>query len=281
MFTISVVVVSGPWGACEHVHCGFGGKQYREVWCQTLAGPTRQNTNCDHLPKPLDVQECYKICDSEKVIWDKSTWLSGSRDKATSRDQSQLGGIPHSPNREQSQPSGERWQESGVVWSVSQWSRCQLAPGVESCGKNNGVRYRTVVCERRDSRVRVDDAACLASEPKPRPSQPCELLCRMDCVVTLYSTWSSCDRSCRLTNRTRTRDIVLPPRHGGGHCPAFSEMLSCDNCTESYTYLLGAWEMCQAFDSSFMNNVKTHPLIGYQNRVITCLGNKGTVTSFR
>ncbi|XP_041371854.1 thrombospondin type-1 domain-containing protein 7A-like isoform X2 [Gigantopelta aegis] len=277
--------VTGPWGACEHVHCGYGGKQYREVWCQSiLGGPTWHNTNCDHLPKPIDVQECYKICDSEKVIWDKSSWLGTSSSRNNNNDKPWPAGIPRLPNHEQPSSSsslGERFHESNVVWSVSQWSQCQLAPGVTSCGKNNGVRYRTVVCERRDSRVQVNDRACLATEPKPRPSQACELLCRMDCVVTPYSVWSGCDASCRLPNRTRTRDIVLPPRHGGGHCPEFSEMLPCDNCTESYTYLLGAWELCQPFDSSFMKNVKTHPLIGYQNRVITCLGSKGTVTSFR
>ncbi|XP_048238540.1 thrombospondin type-1 domain-containing protein 7A-like isoform X1 [Haliotis rufescens] len=243
---------TGPWGACENERCGFGGTQYREVWCQSDRGHPVHYSYCGSLHKPSEFETCYKDCNAESVILDKNY---GERDS---------------------------WSQAvDVVWSVSPWSTCKLSPGSKVCGKYNGVQTRKVICERRDSHIKVEEHLCQVHERKPNRTQPCELLCKQDCIVSLYSSWSKCDSTCRIPNRSKTRRIIVPPRHGGKHCQAFSMMLPCENCTESYSYSLEPWEPCQPFENTFRENVKTHPLIGYQKRVINCLASRGTITKLK
>ncbi|KAK6181753.1 hypothetical protein SNE40_009543 [Patella caerulea] len=242
--------VTGAWGTCENTHCGYGGLQHREVWCRIRNSNSVHPINCVHFPKPEGMRECYKKCVKSDVILKEDV--------------------------------EETWSDNNdVIWSVYEWSRCQLAPNVAMCGRNEGVRHRVVVCEHKTTKEKVVDFLCEKKEPKPITKESCELLCRQDCVVDLFSSWSSCDNSCQVYNRTRTRRIVLPPRHGGKHCPPFSEMQPCDNCTDFYTYALEPWEPCRPFEKGYAKNIKTHPLIGYQSRDIKCLNAKGLLTAFR
>lgn len=153
--------------------------------------------------------------------------------------------------------------------------------GAESCGRNSGVQYRNVTCERKDRQDRVKAYRCEVEEPMPATSQSCELLCRQDCVVSTFSYWSGCDSACQTPNKTRTRHVIVPPRHRGSHCPELSEMVTCDNCTHSYTYKLSDWLPCSPIVASYLKDIKAHPLIGYQIRDISCLNTRGVMSSLR
>ncbi|XP_012942824.1 thrombospondin type-1 domain-containing protein 7A [Aplysia californica] len=153
--------------------------------------------------------------------------------------------------------------------------------GVTTCARNSGVKSRDVTCELKKSQTRVSSSRCEAEEPTPVASQSCELLCRQDCVVSEFSDWSVCDKTCEMTNRTRTRRVIVPPRHQGSVCPDLSLMEPCDKCTHSYSYQFSEWLPCTTISGSYLNDVKSHPLIGYQTRDIACLQNKGVLASLR
>ncbi|KAK7474873.1 hypothetical protein BaRGS_00033875 [Batillaria attramentaria] len=263
--------VTGSWGPCQHSTCGYGGLQYRDVRCQMPSGLPVLPNNCESALRPTDTQQCYKPCaDGE----------SPSRGDEFGRTPSSRGEDSRPDKVILTQPrEGLNLGDSSVEWVVSQWSSCRLAPGVSTCGRNNGVRYRNVTCERKDRRVLMDGHLCARVERKPSSSEPCELLCRQDCIVTPFSAWSSCDITCHVFNRTRTRRIVVPPRHRGDHCPPFSEMLPCDNCSETFTYHLGKWGPCTLIGNTYRVDGKVHPLVGYRSREITCLQSKGTLTA--
>lgn len=158
-----------------------------------------------------------------------------------------------------------------IIWSA----------GAKSCGRNSGIQYRNVTCERKDKQGRVNPARCQIEEPMPVTSQSCELLCKQNCVVSNYSDWSGCDRTCQTSNQTRVRHVIIPPRHRGNHCPVLSEMSVCENCTNSYTYKFSDWLPCVSTGGSYLTDITARNLIGYQSREITCLQSKGVLTSLR
>ncbi|KAI8778137.1 thrombospondin type-1 domain-containing protein 7A, partial [Biomphalaria glabrata] len=170
---------------------------------------------------------------------------------------------------------------SDVEWVVSQWSSCRLESDNKACGRNSGIRTRNVTCERRDSPVVVSNSRCLLVEPMPQIRETCELLCRQDCVVSDYFNWTECSSTCMLANKTRTRVVIVPPRHRGSHCPELSDMVPCVNCTTSFIYQYMAWLPCTSMDNNYANGMSTHPLIGYQTREVACLQSKGVLASDR
>uniref|UniRef100_A0A2C9LDW3 Spondin-like TSP1 domain-containing protein n=1 Tax=Biomphalaria glabrata TaxID=6526 RepID=A0A2C9LDW3_BIOGL len=115
----------------------------------------------------------------------------------------------------------------------------------------------------------------------PQIRETCELLCRQDCVVSDYFNWTECSSTCMLANKTRTRVVIVPPRHRGSHCPELSDMVPCVNCTTSFIYQYMAWLPCTSMDNNYANGMSTHPLIGYQTREVACLQSKGVLASDR
>ena len=189
--------------------------------------------------------------------------------------------------------SGPDSDDDDVEWVVSQWRACRLRPGSSTCARTGGLRQRDVTCQRKDHRRRLAGGAgavgagesvagplCARTERRPASSEPCELLCRQDCVVTPFSLWSPCDVTCRAVNRTRTRQVVVPPRHRGQHCPPFSQTAPCDNCSEAFTYRLGGWGACTLIGNAY-RDVQVHHVIGHQSRDVSCLQSKGTLTTLR
>ena len=245
--------------------------QFRDVRCQLPSGQPVMPANCETGLRPSDTRECLKPCtrgESPSRGGGASERGPGSRGES-----SRQGEVILNPPR-------LNVADSNVEWVVSQWSGCRLRPGASTCARTSGVRHRNVTCERKDRRVLMDDYLCARVERKPASSEPCELLCRQDCVVTPFAPWSLCDISCHTVNRTRTRRIVVPPRHRGDHCPPFSQMQPCDNCSESFTYRQGEWGACTLIANTY-RDVKTHHVIGHQSREISCLHSKGTLTTLR
>ncbi|CAL1528377.1 unnamed protein product [Lymnaea stagnalis] len=306
----------GAWGECEHEGCGPGGRQFRDVWCTLQTGHPVLNANCEEEFKPAVRRECTRPCSQDVVldnpeVYDKnrepyspeyndyensrrghvggklgpdrddpaeSVGIGSEYDGFGGRD-FRPGWYPQDSNPREPPRLPITSATSDVEWVVSQWSSCKLESGTKACGRNSGLRHRNVTCERRDSQMTVAMARCLLDEPMPSTQESCELLCRQDCVVSEYSELSGCDSTCQLTNQTRTRVVIVPPRHRGSHCPDLSEMYSCENCSNSYTYQFSPWLPCISIEGSYSMNA--HPLIGYQTREISCLQSKGVLTSLR
>jgi hypothetical protein len=126
------------------------------------------------------------------------------------------------------------------------------------------------------------DDICLQFEPKPDTEQKCDLRCQQNCVVSMFSSWNlnNCDK-CLIVNKTRTRELIIPPANGGHSCPPFSEMIPCDNCVDVFTYNIGAWGECIPFNTTSNIRGQVHPQIGFQKRNIQCINNYGTLVLYK
>lgn len=94
----------------------------------------------------------------------------------------------------------------------SDWSQCSV-----SCGL--GVRTR-------DRMLKSDPAEC--GEEELQQTEKCMLPeCAVDCMVSEWSDWSECNKSCGKGHTVRTRMIKLEPEFGGGACPETIQRKKC------------------------------------------------------
>eukprot|EP01062_Namystynia_karyoxenos_P050937 TRINITY_DN3979_c0_g2_i1.p1 TRINITY_DN3979_c0_g2~~TRINITY_DN3979_c0_g2_i1.p1 ORF type:complete len:1586 (+),score=449.87 TRINITY_DN3979_c0_g2_i1:111-4868(+) len=71
------------------------------------------------------------------------------------------------------------------------------------------------------------------------------------CLVSDWSAWSTCDRSCGGGSQTRTRTVTRQPSAGGAACPTLVESQTCNaqacsGATDCVVSAWGAWGPCSA-----------------------------------
>nr|XP_020470027.1 thrombospondin type-1 domain-containing protein 7A-like [Monopterus albus] len=202
----------GPWGRCMGSDCGPGGSQSRAVWCAHVDGWTTLHTNCDQGQRPSNQRNCFRVCDWHKDLYD---WKLGAWNKC----------VPVSA------------RTFGSPWPFA----CS--------GGEEGIQTREVGCILRSDGSPADDAICEYFEPKPRLEQACLIPCPQDCVVSEYSPWTSCSKTCGTGLRNRVRSVLVPPLFGGTVCPNLTEFQSCKPgpCTGPegmYSLRVGPWSPC-------------------------------------
>jgi Spondin-like TSP1 domain len=101
------------------------------------------------------------------------------------------------------------------VGEWSSWSGCSKA-----CGGGQQTRSRAVTTQEAHG-----GAAC----PALNETQSCNTqTCPVDCVVSGWSGWSSCSKSCGGGTQTRTRSVTTAPANNGAACPVLSETQNCN-----------------------------------------------------
>ena len=153
----------------------------------------------------------------------------------------------------------------------SEWTDCRAINSTQAC-----YRTRDAVCVRtRDNRT-ASWYYCLETDhTRPHTIEICpQGSCVQDCVVTQWTTWSNCNCEASFY-RTRTRDIITPPRNGGKPCPSLQDSEICSECIASarfdqlprqYTWRTGVWGVCSPLD---------HCGPGTQHRALECVGLDG------
>ncbi|XP_029022153.1 thrombospondin type-1 domain-containing protein 7A [Betta splendens] len=203
---------TGPWGRCMGSECGPGGSQSRAVWCTHSEGWTTLHTNCNQTERPGNQQKCFRICDWHKDLYD---------------------------------------------WQLGAWNQC-VPVSVRSAGMQRptvcsrgteGIQTREVGCVQKANGELAEDAICEYFEPKPRLEQACLIPCPWDCVVSEFSSWTSCSKTCGTGLQNRIRIILAPPLFGGAGCPNLTEFQTCqaEPCKgkESlYSLRVGPWGPC-------------------------------------
>nr|XP_032651335.1 thrombospondin type-1 domain-containing protein 7A-like [Chelonoidis abingdonii] len=190
--------------------CGPGGIQTRAVWCAHVEGWTTLPTNCKQIERPENQQNCFRVCDWHKELYD---WQLGN------------------------------WNQCQPVISRN------LEKTVECIKGEEGIQMRDVTCVQKSNGVSAEDVICEYFEPKPRLEQACLIPCRQDCIVAEFSPWSECSKTCGNGLQHRTRHIVAPSQFGGSACPNLTEFQICHStpCTTEesmHSLNVGPWSTC-------------------------------------
>jgi hypothetical protein len=122
------------------------------------------------------------------------------------------------------------------VGTWSDWSTCS-----KTCGKGFQTRIRSVA-----THAKHGGYTC----PNLKGQQSCTVAaCPVHCLVTNWSKWTGCDKSCNGGRQLRQRFIEKPAAFGGKKCPALRSARKCNtskcpiNCDVS-SY--GEWSTCSA-----------------------------------
>ncbi|XP_069067932.1 thrombospondin type-1 domain-containing protein 7A [Pleurodeles waltl] len=201
---------TGLWGRCMGDECGPGGIQTRAVWCAHVEGWTTLHTNCKQTDRPDNQQSCFRVCDWHKELYD---WQLGS------------------------------WNECQPVLSKSVEKPAECTRGDE------GIQTRDVTCLLKSNGAAAEDAICEYFEPKPRLEQGCLIPCPHDCIVSEFSPWSECSKTCGSGLQHRTRHVAASARFGGSVCPNLTEFQicqssPCDGEENMYSLHVGHWSDC-------------------------------------
>ncbi|XP_035379035.1 thrombospondin type-1 domain-containing protein 7B [Electrophorus electricus] len=153
------------------------------------------------------------------------------------------------------------WQQQVFEWRPSPWGPCTpsgASPPADGCvTAQRGLQRRSVTCARRSNRTSVSPQACEAFAPVPELEQACLLPCPLDCVVSTFSHWSPCSRTCGPALQHRTRKVLAPPLYGGAECPGLTQTRPCghysthpalcpsDQQEHSYSLWAGPWSACR------------------------------------
>uniref|UniRef100_A0A8C5DLN0 Thrombospondin type-1 domain-containing protein 7A n=1 Tax=Gouania willdenowi TaxID=441366 RepID=A0A8C5DLN0_GOUWI len=203
---------TGPWGRCMGSECGPGGSQSRAVWCAHSEGWTTLHTNCDQAERPDNQQSCFRVCDWHKDLYD---WQLGA------------------------------WNQ---CFPVSMRSAGVQRPAVCTRGEE-GIQTREVGCVQKVNGEPAEDAICEYFEPKPRLEQACLIPCPQDCVVSEFSPWTLCSKTCGIGLQNRIRFVLAPPLFGGAACPNLTEFQTCqpgvcEGVESLYSLRVGPWGLC-------------------------------------
>uniref|UniRef100_A0A8C1F8A1 Thrombospondin, type I, domain containing 7Ab n=1 Tax=Cyprinus carpio carpio TaxID=630221 RepID=A0A8C1F8A1_CYPCA len=209
-FCTNLCVLPGPWGRCMGSECGPGGSQSRAVWCAHVEGWTTLHTNCLQSTRPANQQSCFRVCDWHKDLYD---------------------------------------------WRLGEWNQCVPVSlrtgrtGVCLQGEE-GIQTREVNCVLKADSSAAEDAICEYFEPKPRQEQACLIPCPQDCVVTEFTPWTTCSKTCGLGLQNRVRSVMAPPLFGGLPCPNLTEFQTCvpracEGRETVFSLKVGGWSECK------------------------------------
>lgn len=192
--------------------CGPGGIQTRAVWCAHVEGWTTLHSNCQQPERPSNQQPCFRVCDWHKELYD---WSRGP------------------------------WNQCRPVLSRSPARAPECVAGEE------GIQVREVTCLQKERGAPAEDSICEYFEPKPLPEQACLIPCPQDCIVSEFSAWSQCSKTCGSGLQHRTRHVVAPPQFGGSGCPNLTEFQvcqagPCQAAERPHSLHAGPWSACAA-----------------------------------
>ena len=127
-----------------------------------------------------------------------------------------------------------------------EWDSCKRINATVNC-----YRTREVHCRGLDSGKPAPWRHCGSEDQRPASVEECPQ-CQQDCVVSMWSEWTSCDG--RNAYSTRSRFVVAPQLQDGRPCPALRERKRCEaevatiaELDRSHTWKLGAWRECVPF----------------------------------
>uniref|UniRef100_A0A8C3XB83 Thrombospondin type-1 domain-containing protein 7B n=1 Tax=Catagonus wagneri TaxID=51154 RepID=A0A8C3XB83_9CETA len=283
------------WHATGPV-CG-GGIQTREVYCaQSTPVITARRTKEVSRPvekalclgpAPAASQLCNIPCSTDCIVSSWSAW--GLCIHENCRDPQGRKGFKMRQRHVLMESTGPAGRCPHLVESVPcedplcyRWLTSEgiCIPDHGKCGL--GHRVLKAVCQ--DERGE-DVSGSLCPAPPPPEQMACEIPCRMDCVLSEWTEWSSCSQSCSNKNsdgkQSRSRMILALAGEGGNPCPpsqTLQEYRSCNDhsCMQLY-WETSPWGPCSedtlvtALNATIGWNGEATCGVGIQTRRVVCV----------
>lgn len=186
-----------------------------------------------------------------------------------------------------------KWQRQLFEWQPSAWGPCSPTPplAAEQCvTAQHGLQRRTAVCVLHLNSTTMSSHTCKAFSPPPELERACLLPCPLNCIVSTFSHWSPCSRTCAPALQHRTRQVLAPPLYGGAACPSLTQVRPCSHNTvqcppdqqkHSYSLWAGPWSPCRRKGTTpsgrttvdFSNSLSGHIVVKTSHTVKQHTGN--------
>lgn len=241
-------------GSGNSTRCG-NGLQQRIVFC--IVANTNLNSSelvpvgnsqCDDTKKPVAKQLCRIPCSHDCVVSSWSDWRSCSISCGSGGMKSRVRRIvrPASHGGHECPSLIEMapcFSVPCTSWTKKMWSGCM---GTGRCGA--GKLHRTVYCVSGDQWV--DDSKCTSF--KPPVVYDCMVPCPKDCVISEWSNWGECSKSCGKTGgvQIRERSILANASKTRRACPTvLKQRRRCNMnsaCQDEMAYMwkMSEWGTC-------------------------------------
>jgi hypothetical protein len=103
----------------------------------------------------------------------------------------------------------------------------------KSCGSGTKSKTRSIV-----TNVKHGGTGCSSLKEE----RPCNTFaCPVDCVVSEWSSFGACSKSCGTGTKTKTRSVVTATVHGGMSCPALSASSACATFLCAFNCEMSTW----------------------------------------
>ncbi|KAK7474871.1 hypothetical protein BaRGS_00033873, partial [Batillaria attramentaria] len=272
------------WGPClPHGGSACGpGTQTRTVGCFAVADGSKRlsaadASYCNGNERPVNVRDCDLPCPGECVMSDWTEWTQCKQPCNGQQTQTRNRSVLRYPSQysigsEDCAPAqdvkvcikGENCFE--YSWELSDWTSCMINDGSEACG--TGHKERFAMC-RNEAGQRVYDVKCM--ELFGKMTQPdvvnCQVPCDDDCLLSDWSDWSICSKTCDLGVTRRYRTVVRAPVGNGRKCPDQMEQTRPCFRQGCYNWQVTEWSSCRT----------QHGVCGsgLQERNVSCVGGDG------
>ncbi|CAD5124181.1 DgyrCDS12479 [Dimorphilus gyrociliatus] len=246
--------VPEPWSKCQNVGNSCGrfnkGTKTRKIKCiYSVNGTEVDASKCDPEEVPIHREQCTLACPEECVLSLWSEWTiclpPCSSRKMRTRHRSILrhGKFGDCGERINTEPC--EVSNCGVYkWKWSEFSSCIL--GKHQCGIGKKIRVKE--CVKTGTEKSVPYSQCIkygAINLKGEAMQSCHVPCPLDCVVSEWSEWSDCSKTCGYAQKFRKRRVLFEAKHLGRACP--TPLVQQKPCafTECHRWAWSSWTSCK------------------------------------
>ncbi|XP_029698089.1 spondin-1-like isoform X4 [Takifugu rubripes] len=207
-----------PWSACSSATCEKG-RQMRQRMLKAQLDPT---VPCPHTQdfQPCMTPECTVEAPSGCVMTEWLEWepCSTTCGLGTRRRERMI----KMPSRDGSICNAEMAEVEKCMMPKCHTIPCMLSPwsAWSECSVTCGLGIRT-----RQRMLNSDSVEC---PEELEQSEKCMLPeCPIDCMVSDWSDWYECNKSCGKGHTIRTRMVKLEPQFGGSTCPETIQRKKC------------------------------------------------------
>uniref|UniRef100_A0A9J7XT74 Spondin-1 n=2 Tax=Cyprinus carpio TaxID=7962 RepID=A0A9J7XT74_CYPCA len=210
-----------PWSACSSSTCEKG-KRMRQRMLKAqldLSVPCPHTQDFEPCMGPGCSDEDASTCMmSEWITWSPCSMSCGAGVRSRERYVKQFpdDGFACTHPTEETEPctvNEDCYTIPCLLSPWSDWSDCSV-----TCGKGTRMRQRML----------KSPAELGECNEELEQMEKCMLPeCPMDCLMSEWSEWSECSKSCGKGHLIRTRMITLEPQFGGDPCPETTQKKTC------------------------------------------------------